>query len=362
MRFRPWMVIPLFLFASPLLAMDRFVAIAGSVNNFRTDMRLFNPSFEKTIEVNASFMLPGNVANNAQLNTPVKVTLAPREMKVFDDVVASLLGATGLGGIHLTSADEFLATTRIYAQTPAGTLGQFITAPIQGVLNKGVLLHLKSNSSFRTNIGGMNAANRVANITWKLYDKSNAVVATRQEAMQPFAVITPQNIAAYFTVPAGTDLSDAWVGFSSTPDDHLVMYASVIDNSTTDQYFVPAQTDSGTPPAQQPTVKVFDVTLEDFSITFSPAPNGINVGDTVRLRIRKQEGAHGFALSTPNFQSVINESSLPGNSVVEKTFTVTLPGAYTYFCTNGGCGAGHSVMNGEFMVGNEAPGGGRPGY
>ena len=363
MRLRPWFAVALFLFASPLLAVDRWVAIAGSVGVFRTDARLFNPSYADTITVEARFLGPGNVSNAERIAAPgTMITLAPREMKVLDDVVLSVFSATGLGGILFTSPAEFLATARIYAQTPTGTLGQFITAPSPGLAAaRGVLLHLKSNSAFRTNIGGVNNANADTTLTFKLYDKTGAVVSTKNETMPPYSVITPQNIANYFPDTAGKDLSDAWIGYSSS--NPVFWYASVIDNSTTDQFFVPAQIDPATPPVQQPTLKTFNVSLEDFSIRFSPAPTGIAVGDEVKLIIRKEEGSHGFALSSPSFSTIMSFSSLPLNTATERTFTVTAPGVYQYFCTVSTCGTGHNSMVGEFTVGSSSPdGGGKPGY
>ena len=363
MRLRPWFAIALILFASPLLAVDRWVAIAGSVNQFRTDARLFNPSYTETINVEARFLAPGNVDNNGRIAAPgTMIPLAPREMKILDDVVSSVFGATGLGGILFTCPAPFLATSRIYAQTANGTLGQFITVPEPGLATpRGVMLHLKSSSAFRTNIGGVNPVNAAVAMTFKLYDKTGAVVSTKTETMQPYGVITPVNIAGYFPDAAGKDLSDAWVGFSAS--NPVFWYASVIDNLTTDQFFVPAQADPFEPPAQQPTTKTFNVTLEDFSILFSPAPTGIAVGDQIVLRITKEEGAHGFGLSSPNFQSIVSLSSLQNNQTIERSFTVTLPGIYSYFCTNGGCGSGHGAMFGEFTAGSGSPdGGGRPGY
>ena len=47
----------------------------------------------------------------------------------------------------------------------------------------------------------------------------------------------------------------------------------------------------------------------------------------------------------------------PGD-VVDKTFSITTNGTYTYFCTNTACSPGHNSMVGEFIVGVDNGGGG----
>src|SRR6185503_1855940 len=171
--------------ASSAFAVDRWIPIAGTVGNFRTDTRILNPSGTKDIEVNAYF-LPVNVTDNAGRvsGTPVKIQVPKRSMKVLDDVVASVFSATGLGAILLTCPDEFVATSRIYAQVGASTLGQFSAAPGPGLaLTKGVVIQLKSSGAFRTNVGAVNVANASTTVTWNLYDKTSAKIATLTKTM-----------------------------------------------------------------------------------------------------------------------------------------------------------------------------------
>src|SRR5207253_4932174 len=94
--------------------------------------------------------------------------------------------STPLAAIRLKSDDDFIATQRIYAQQSAsscitnpGTLGQFVPGLDTGAAKKqGVLIQLKSSDKFRTNIGLVNPNAAIANVTWRLYDKSNAVVGS----------------------------------------------------------------------------------------------------------------------------------------------------------------------------------------
>ncbi len=329
------------------------IPIAGSVNQFRTDSRVFNPSYTQPVEVTA-FFFPGGNVNNAERGAgaiaPTKFTVAPREMKVFDDVVTSLFSISGtIGGISMFASQPFYASSRIYAQTTSGTFGQFAPAATQLIFlpnQGGLLLQLKQSSSFRTNVGGMNVVNSVATVTWKLYDRKNTLVGTKVETMPPYAVLNPQRIDLYFGVPAGTDLSDAWISFTAT-NGQLAMYASVVDNLTTDQYYVPAV------PETQDAPRIFDVTLQSFGITVSPALTGLRVGDQVTLRIRNLGGSHGFSVQSPNFQAVVpNTGVLAVGPVIERTFTVSMAGDYAYFCTFPSCGqtSQHDSMFGEFTA------------
>ncbi|HET7705379.1 MAG TPA: hypothetical protein VFM36_04790 [Thermoanaerobaculia bacterium] len=355
----------LLLLATPLFAADRWVLISGTTGPFHTDARVFNPSFEKDIQVTAKFAVAGNppVDNAARIAASGAVFTVPkRSMHVLNDVTTALFATNSLGAIVFTSDDPFEVTSRIYAQTANGTLGQFGPGLNVGQARpKGAILQMKANGgagqvgTFRTNIGVVNPVNADTTVQWRLYDRNNALVGTGEMTMPPYGVTTPINMADRFfwdDIQAGIDLSDAWVSY--TASNPIFAYASVLDNGTTDQTFVPAVEDVGVPPTQQPpqsTTHTFDVTLQDFSITFSPAPNDIKVGDTVILRIRRLEGTHGFQMTSPSFSTVVPDTRPSGNNVTERSFTATAAGTYSYFCTVSTCGAGHTIMSGSLTVG-----------
>ena len=338
-----------FAMAGSAAAKDVYLAIGGSVNNFRTDARILNPSSTKTIQVQAWLLAPGNVDNSAV--APRTVTIGPREMAVFDDVVASLFGASGVGAIRLSSPDDFVATQRIYAQTSAGTLGQFVPGiDVVSALTRGTIIQLKRNSAFRTNIGLVNPGSDPATVTWHLHDRTNARVAVGTPVVvRPFGVIAPTAIdsGAFFNA-TGFDLTDAWVSFTS--DRPIVAYASVVDNATTDPTYITAAADSGEALPQQETRK-FDVVASSFTFSISPAFN-VKVGDEVELRLRSADVVHGFSLVGPNGAVLVEALTMsPGASAVIRTFRAELAGTYTYFCTHALCGEGHNDMTGAFSVG-----------
>lgn len=354
MRFRILLLLSLLVFASSAFAVDRWIPIAGTVGNFRTDARILNPSGEKDIEISAYF-LPVNVTNNGEriAGTPVRITVPKRSMRVLDDVVASVFSATGLGAILFTSPDEFVATSRIYAQIGASTLGQF--SPAQGpglAFPKGVVIQLKANAAFRTNVGAVNIANATTTVTWNLYDKTNAKISSTQKTMAAYEVTGPTTILGFFpNIPAGADLSDAWVSFSAT--NPIFAYGSVIDNTSTDPTFVSMAQDTGSDPVVvTPVTKDIPVSLVNFDILIdTTTANSLKVGDAVKMTVQADSGSHGFALVGPDGAVLVPDNLYSqGEGAKTFNFNITKTGTYTYFCTFSACGIGHSAMAGTFTV------------
>ncbi len=137
--------------ATSAFAKDVYLSIGGSAGKFRTDARIFNPSYDKAIVIAARYLPIGN-ADNTNV-APKTITVEKRSMVVYDDVVQSLFGGgAALGAVRLTSDDDFVATQRIYADesdTPKnGTLGQFVPGlEVSTALKKGVLIQLRQNAS-----------------------------------------------------------------------------------------------------------------------------------------------------------------------------------------------------------------------
>jgi plastocyanin len=349
-------------FTTSLFAKDVYLSVTGKANGFFTDARIFNPSFDNDITIEARYLPFGNVNNTAV--APITITIPKRSMKIYDDVVQSMFSGGGgipLGAIRLKSADgvDFVASQRIYQDArlsfQKGTLGQFVPGlEASAAKTKGVLLQLKSGPSalgdFRTNWGGANPNGVVANVTFKLYDNANAVVSTKTFTFQPFGVQGPGSIAPFFDNP--NNIGDAWISFTS--DQPVFLYGSVVDNGSSDPTFIPAADDTGVPPPPPPPpqTKVITVHATDgnFAVT---VPQGIGVGDEVKFVMTGEGGTHGFRLFSPSGSVLFSEAPL-GTTPTERTITITAPGSYQYICTNLTCSESHSSMSGGFNVG---PGG-----
>ena len=244
-------------------AKEVLLPVTGSVGVFRSDLRIFNPYQSRDIQIHA-YLLPAGNVNNAGVQ-PVTITVARRQMAVYNDVVSSLFHSGGLGGIRLTSSDEFIATQRVYATSTAAcngainpcTLGQFLVGVDAGDgRTNGVLIQLSSPSgsvpAYRTNIGALNTTSFTATVIWRVYDRSGLLVGSPKTIQMPaYAVLSPSDIRTFGSfVPPGADLTEAWVSFTS--DQPIVAYASVIDNGSTDQTYIPAAMDID-PPASNTT-------------------------------------------------------------------------------------------------------------
>jgi plastocyanin len=337
-------------------AKDIYLSVGGSVGNFRTDARIWNPSFDKEITITARYIAAGNVADAAVVTKTI--TVGKRTMAVYDDVVQSLFGGgAALGAVRLTSDDDFIASQRIYADlrsaAQAGTLGQFVP-PVDATsgLKKGVLMGLKSGNSalgaFRTNWGGVNPNTSAANITFRLYDKQNVLAVTKTLVLQPGAVLAPVNIVSFFDNTA-RDLSDCWFTFNS--DQPVIFYASVVDNGSTDPTFVPAAIDTGigTDPVPEPENKSMTITARSFAFEYQQSDT-LKAGDKVNLTASRLDGTHGLIILGPNGETIKNVNL--GNTPVTVQITLPVAGVYTYACTNSGCGTGHGDMVGDFTVVN----------
>lgn len=341
-------ILVLSVFAPFAEAKDVYVPIAGSIGVFRTDARVFNPSYTKAITVQAYLLPTGNIDNSGVAS--ISFDVPARQMKVYDDVLTSLFSATGLAGIRFSSPDDFAATARIFAQATNGTLGQFEVGVVaEDALLKGAILQLKSNTEFRTNIGLQNTEAATATVSLTLYGKDNAEVKTTSIMVLPRGVIAPTEIKSFFGGGITADLSDCWVSFDSNRA--LAAYGSVVDNATTDPTYVPAVADSGVKPPTQPT-KEFNITARTFAYTITPAGGGasttdaftVNKGDHVILNITAQDVTHGFSMSP-----YVTSRSLNPGTTVRVEFDAIQSGNFTFFCTVT-CGSGHGGMNGTMTV------------
>jgi plastocyanin len=352
MRHRLLAFCALTLLAAPLFAAgkDLYLSIGGTTGAFHTDMRIFNPSTTKDIEVTAYLLAVGNV-NNAAAQTKV-ITVAKRQMLVYNDVLTALFSVGGLGGLRLKSDDDFIATQRIYALAADGsTTGQYIPGlDVSTAKKKGVIIQLRHNGTapgtFRTNVGVVNPNAVEAHVTWRLYDRNNNLVGQpTTETMPPFAVKGPTAIGT-----PSPELSDAWISYES--DQPLFAYASIVDNATADGTLIPNFEDTGVTQVPTSTVKTFEVTLRNGQITISPAPDNIQNGETIKFRIRSEDLEHGFRLNNPSGVALTERLYKPSDGIIEQTVTIPREGTYAYFCTNMSCSPQHNSMYGTFIVGD----------
>ncbi len=230
--------------------------VAGAADtNFVTDVRIFNPSYSVRASALVEFFQAGAAANtNGQ--SSIRVDIPPRGTAVLDDVNGgSFLNVPGItGALRVTSASQLAITSRVFndlRSTNRGTFGQFVPASTRGnALRRGVLPQLTNKAlvsgttqtGSRTNIGFFNPNTSTANVRLELRDAAGTLLG--QGTIDLAALTqTQSNITGYFPAVDLSDRANLTVSFDSSAP--ILAYASIVDNVSTDQVFISAQSDSG---------------------------------------------------------------------------------------------------------------------
>lgn len=223
---------------------------AGANNtSFRTDVRLFNPSFTKDVPVTLHWLPQGLDGSNI----PGRVVSVPhRQMVVLNDVVGGFfqVAAPAVGAIRIDSNEQYdfalIATSRTYTNTPdsSGTFGQFIPALDESqAVQKSIVLHvthsLDFSTGYRTNAGIMNPTRQPVVVTPSVAGPDGTLIA------EGAAITVPPHsmIQLPLTTLMGVEraVENGFIYFDSTGP--VFTYASVVDNRTGDQFFVAGQKD-----------------------------------------------------------------------------------------------------------------------
>jgi len=156
------------------------------------------------------------------------------EVLAFADVVASFFGRTGLGSVVAELPATLLATSRTFTADRNGTYGQFIPlSPVEPLGGPRELLHIETSSAFRTNLGAINTGDGDEVIRFTFFDAAGVELASTDRTVGPlrvvqFSVEVPMfDARVEVEVIAGSGNALAW--------------ASVVDNTTGDPIYVPAQ-------------------------------------------------------------------------------------------------------------------------
>ena len=232
------------------------VAVAGKVagalgTNFVTDVRIFNPTSTATSALVEYFQ--GGVTANTTATASFAVNIAPRGTAVLDDVNGpSFLNTPGTtGGLRITSAAPVIVTSRIYNDQRAngrGTFGQFVPGTKRGEQwRRGVLTQLANRAitanpeGSRTNIGFFNPNAATVDIRLELRLPDGTLIGASNGVLAP---LTQQqgHISAYFPGVDFDNRPSLTVTFDASAP--IIGYASVVDNISGDQIFVPAQQDT----------------------------------------------------------------------------------------------------------------------
>ena len=279
------------LLASSLGAERRTLPAAASIVGgapFFSDVRAFNTSYTASLDVTATY--------RCFIGTPCPAvapqatfTLAPRQSRAFNDMVATTFSAPNTaGGVefdHPGSSDQLVVTSRLYSTAPTPTVGMFIpglddsfahvTSVLTSIRNRG------DGGGFRTNVGVFNPEDFAVTATFAIFDNTGAALGA--PVTVPVAAHSGAQVSGIFNAAGADQTVTGNAVVRVTASGEVFSYAAVLDNATTDPIFVTGATDQ-TPAAGGPVNRT--VQVGQAGLTFVDVVNGgqvtsIRVGDTV---------------------------------------------------------------------------------
>jgi uncharacterized repeat protein (TIGR01451 family) len=215
-------------------------ALDTGIANWRSDVRIFNSGVSPQTTTLTLYPLGGGDAKTQS------VTVNPAEVKALDNVVQSLFGASNLGGaLHVTTATDspLVVTARTYDQTSHGTLGQFVPAvTLADSVGSGdrslQILQVEDSARFRTNVGiaELNGKPAIVEVSVTLPDsritpKVQIALGAYESTQLP--ILSSLGLGATYNARIAVRVIDG--------DGKVAAYGSVIDMTTQDATYIPAQ-------------------------------------------------------------------------------------------------------------------------
>jgi hypothetical protein len=235
--------------ASSLAAQERITipAVASIVGTapFFSDVRVCNTSYVSAVDVTAHYRcFLGTCPASA---SPLTFTLAPRQTRAFDDMIAAHFQApNSAGGVELVlaggaQASTLAVTSRLYSTAPTPTVGMFIPGMTgEGAHQRSVLTQISNGGAgqgFHTNVGAFNATDTPALARFALYWEDHFVGEVAR-TIPAHAGVQINDIFGPNGVDHGLLETSSAVVTVHTDGPPVFAYAAVIDNQTTDPIFV----------------------------------------------------------------------------------------------------------------------------
>ena len=211
---------------------------------FHSDVSVFNPSATQSAPVTARYRCFTGACGNATQT----FTLAPRQLRVFEDIVGTLFNAAETGGA-VEFSGSVLVDSRLYTPSrPAPTVGMYVPGLSAGeAYAEAVLTSLSYSANlstgFRTNVGVYNANDVAQTVTFTLFDPQGVQIGQTSQlvaARTPFQI---NNIAGFVGITG--DVPSFYCVVRGDGVSKNYAYAAVLDNQSQDLIFVkgaPART------------------------------------------------------------------------------------------------------------------------
>jgi CubicO group peptidase (beta-lactamase class C family) len=288
--------------AAPTESWIPVVASADGVGSsvWRSDIGLLNRS-EMTNHVRLRLYQDGEPHDH-------ELELAPSAYRTITDVLA-LYELQGSGPLRVFSSEALSTTSRTYDQAAAGTFGQFLgsESPTKG-LDAGesaVLMQLREDPAFRSNIGLMNGWKRAAEIEIDLFDGDGSPVTTVSRTVPPETTV--QLGRPFFELGGRSDILSGYAVVRVLEGQHILAYASVVDNATNDPTTIPMKTDVGSPRSWVAAAAHADGAHDSLWRTDTTLLNLSGTAATAELRFRGDETANAMVVVADGEQRLVED-------------------------------------------------------
>lgn len=227
--------------------------LEGATARFQSDIRLTNAGTSAvTYQLTFTPQNTDGSTNGRQTTLTVQADKTVALNDVLRDFFAFASPTDAAGGVlEIRATVGSIATTfvssRTYATTPDGTLGQFVPGiPISKFLKAGgsqlTLVQTAQNDAFRTNLGLFEGLGAAANGRIRVFNPIGQNLGEFPFSLRPFEF---QQLGS-FLASKGITLPEARIEvLVDSPTGAVSTYASVLDQKTTDPLLVsPVQTSS----------------------------------------------------------------------------------------------------------------------
>jgi PKD repeat protein len=229
----------------PVVPYRSLVSAAAQQNGiggtaWRTELSLFNAGSQGA-NVNALYIPTAGASVITR-----SFFLAPKQSAIYANTLLDLFGiANGAGAVAIeaTSASEsaqLRVTSRTFTNGSSGTYGQSVpdvrSSDLEATL---YLTGMQSNAAYRTNVGLVNRGASNVNATATLYDGNGSTISTVNVTI-PANNFQQSSLVTFFPEAEGRSFSALSMRVTTSSQDVVTAFASVIDNNSQDPVYMQA--------------------------------------------------------------------------------------------------------------------------
>lgn len=209
---------------------------------FRSEVRVFNPSASRSVEVSARYLCSSTDCAEAL----ARFTVAPLATAIFSDVVADLFARPSTyGALELESDGPIVAASRLATPPPPlPSFGQFVPAisadeATNSFVVAGVRQSAEVDEGFRSNIGVVNLGTDEVDVVVEVQRASGERARVLSVSVRGRSRFQIGGRSLFDGVEIREEAEKFVVNVVGPPGARLMADASVIDNQSQDPIFVP---------------------------------------------------------------------------------------------------------------------------